>query len=163
MNHGGANIGANHLAVRGHHKFHDDGGPVHVRAKRGQVCRKLFRQHRKNRPARINRSCIRFGVLVRGRASLDRGIDIRDSHQHANLAIRQLLRPLDLVKIARLGVIDGRPKQSAQIATGVRSGGASWSRWRGFDGIDLGHDLGRKIRLEPAADHLRPGLAMEIE
>ena len=71
-------------------------------------------------------------------------IDVGDAHQHANAAGRAL-RPLDLVQIARVVVVDGRPGERGEIAQS--HGGAR------IESIQLALDLGREVGFEPAVDH----------
>jgi hypothetical protein len=63
--------------------------------------------------------------------------------------------PLDLVEIARIVVIDGRPEQRSEIAQG-RIGLEA-------NGLELALGLGRKIGREAVIDHFLAGRGGEVE
>ena len=54
-------------------------------------------------------------MAVDDRILRDSRIDVRHADEHADAAVRQLLRPFDLIEIFRRVVVDGRPKQIAQV------------------------------------------------
>jgi len=86
-------------------------------------------------------------VKVDRRALGHRAIHVGDSHQHANSACRAL-RPFDLIEVARVVVIEGRPEQPGQVRqTRLRL------LARAF-GLLLRGD--REVRLEAARHHLLP-------
>ncbi len=65
------------------------------------------------------------------------------------------LGPFDLVEIARIVVIDGRPQQGGEVAQ-------ARGRGCGVDGRELPFGIGRKIGLEAVIDHFLPGGGGEI-
>src|SRR5207244_959218 len=77
---------------------------------------KLFKKHVEVANAGIDRGSFFISVLVNGCITRNKGIHIRNSNEHLDIAIRQALGHLDLVKVLGSVVVNGRPKEIAQIA-----------------------------------------------
>ena len=58
------------------------------------------------------------GVRVDGRVLLDEGCHVGDGHQNFHLLIRQGLRHRQLVQVQGIIVVNGCPKQVAQVYPG---------------------------------------------
>jgi hypothetical protein len=86
-------------------------------------------------------------VKVDRRALGGRAIHVRDAHQDANSGRRPLC-PFDLVQVARVVVIEGRPEQPGQVRQ------ARFRRLPRAFGLLLRGC--RDVRFEAARDHLLP-------
>ena len=82
-------------------------------------------------------------MRIERRASWHERIDIRDRDQQSRDS--SLDAHLELIEVARLVVVNRRPRQLTQVAGAVRS--------RRRNPRQLGRDLGRPIRLEAVLHH----------
>ena len=88
-------------------------------------------------------------MAIDHRARGDTRIHVGHADQHADAAVRQLLCPLDLVEIFGGVVVDGRPKQIAEVLNAGNGG-----RFRmGLNGGYLSICSSGKIGLETVLDH----------
>ena len=62
-----------------------------------------------------------------------------ETDEQTDRLVRQLRRDLDLIEVARLEVVDRRPRQVTEIAHAID----------GIDPRDLGVEVGRQVRREP--------------
>ena len=96
-----------------------DGRAILIFVQRGDALRKLRGQHGEDGNAGVNGGRLKLRVLVDHRAPRYARVDVGNADEHADVAVGQLLGPLDLIEILRGVVIDGGPKQAAQIGETV--------------------------------------------
>jgi uncharacterized protein (DUF2252 family) len=89
--------------------------------------------------------------LVHGRALRDVSVHVRDADEDAEASRRVALDVFDLVEVARLLVVDGRPEHVAHVAD-ARAG------LRVLQAFKLARDLGGEVRFEAGR---RDGLARD--
>ena len=70
----------------------------------------------KRRDAGVERRGVRRGVAIEGRLLRDEHVDVGDADPHADRAVGEALRDLDLIEVGRLAVVDRRPEQLALVA-----------------------------------------------
>jgi hypothetical protein len=97
-----------------------DGDAILILVQGCQVGGQLFRQHGENCGGRVNGSRVARRVGVKRRAFAHQSVHIRDGHQDSNLPTRKRFGNGELVEVARVVVVNGSPKQVAQIADIVR-------------------------------------------
>jgi hypothetical protein len=102
------------LAASSSH-FHDYREAVLVWIQRRQIGGELFRQHRKNPGRRVHRGRVVTGVRVDGRAVFHERVHIGDGHSNRDGIGGQGVGDRELVQIAGVVVVDGRPQQTREI------------------------------------------------
>ena len=109
-------LGRDDRPVRGDRHVRHDREAIDAGEQRGHVARQLVRQHRERRHAGVERRGVRRGMAVEGRLLRDEHVDVRDADPHADRAVGEALRDLDLIEVGRLAVVDRRPEQLALVA-----------------------------------------------
>ena len=143
--------GLGELAIGRHDEFDDHGGALFALDQGSQIEGEALRQHGKGVDAGVDGGGFVGGVAIDGRALGDGGIDVGHADAHANAAVGAF-GPLDLVEVAGIVVVDGRPGQGSEIGVVAGDGRVAL----GLKGFDLAQDVRGKLRLEAAFDHLPP-------
>ena len=119
------------VAAYGHGELHDDREPVNAFAQRGQVCRKLFGEHREDFRGRVDGDRVRRRAAVNGRALGHVRVNVRDAHEHAEAALDSL-GVLDLIEVFGLAIVYRRPQEPARVSHAVNRLDAHALRLREF-------------------------------
>ena len=99
-------------------------------------------------------------MLVDRRVLFDERVDVRDTDEQSNIAVRQPSAHSIWSRSLRCAVVDRRPKQIAQIRT---SPSAACRLAVGFDLFYLIEHGRLKVRLKAVFDHRLPGTLVEVE
>ena len=106
---------------------------------RREIGREPLGQHWKDLYTGVHGSRILLRVQVGGRLLRDQCVDVGDRDENANRAVAQLVGDLDLIEVARFGVVDRRPQEIAQVAHSI---GASRLNRRRHLALDAGTEFG---------------------
>ena len=87
------------------------------------------------------------------RTRRNEGADVGDRDQDLHGPARERLGDRELVKVARIVVVDGAPEAPAQIADVARASAVGGEGCRRVEARDLGQGVARKIRLKAAIEH----------
>src|SRR5205085_3064887 len=108
---------------------------------------------------RVDGDGVTRGVAVEARAGGNEGVHVRDADEHAVAAPGEALGVLDLVEVARLSVVNRRPKESAHVPDG-RAGRCALAR------ALVGHDFllgfGREVWVEARVEHRLTGDGADV-
>ena len=133
------------MSVGADEQLDDDRQPLLSFDERGQVVREALGQHREDLRGRVDRRGVRPRVVVDGRALPHHGVDVGDGDTQRGDAVRSRA-DRELVEVSRVVVVDGHPRQCAQVFQGrvARSVGYAF---------ELGEHCGRERRQQPTPGH----------
>ena len=109
-------LGVQHRSICADHHVHHDGEALLTGVQRGEVGRELFGQHREDFGRRVHRSGVVTRVRVDGGAGLHQCVHVRDGHADSDRVSGKGIRDRQLIQIAGVIVVDGRPHNIRQVA-----------------------------------------------
>ena len=110
-------------------ELNHDRGAIDIWQQRRLVGRQRLGKHREDARGRVDGRRVRLRVTVDRIALRHEGVDVCDCHQHPRRRAAVTVADFELIQIARLVVVDGRPRQIAQVSHAVRRGGARGARF----------------------------------
>ena len=141
-----------HRPVGSDRHLDDDREPVVPLAKGRKVGRESLGQHREDLGRGVDGGRVRTRVAVERAARGHPRIDVGHRHEQLHGRCGEGLRDLQLVEVARVVVVDRRPRQLPEVAD------ARPRLDRPFaEGLGLGEGRRREVGLQAARDHRAPG------